>query len=469
MSFHPAQLKSSYALAGSGAVAGATSITLKSFQAIDGTNLAMADFGSIGYLTLEPGNGTQEEQVSFTGISQNANGTATLTGIKTVLFLTPYTESSGLAKTHPGSASVVASNTAGFYNQFPAKDNDETITGQWTFDVTPISPVSVSNASTTVKGVAKISVAPLSATDPISVGDNDTRVVPYAATSTGTDAYAITVSPNLGSYAAGQKFTFKADVANTGAATLNVNSLGAVSIKKYVSSDLATGDIAANQVVLVEYDGTNFQMLSPISTVPTVQVFTASGTYTTPTGVKYIEVEGVGAGANGGSTTNGGTGTFQAGAGGSPGGYFKKRILAASLGATETVTIGTNAGTRTTSFGAHASATGGTDSSAATVSVKPGAPGVGTGGDINTSGTPAGGGIIGSTSVPSFLSSGMGGSTPFGSGGTPVETNGSVTAANGNDGQGYGSGGSGSARNATGGTSTGGTGKDGYLRVTEYY
>jgi hypothetical protein len=58
---------------------------------------------------------------------------------------------------------------------------------------------------------------------------------------------------------------FKANTANTGAAGLNVNSLGATAIKKDVSTDLETGDILANQLVSLIYDGTNFQMLSTLS------------------------------------------------------------------------------------------------------------------------------------------------------------------------------------------------------------
>lgn len=106
-----------FSLSGGGAIVGATSITLQSFKQIDGTtNLTMSDFGTIGYGTLEPGNGTLEEQISFSGVVQNSNGTATLTGVKTVLFTTPYTETSGLAKTHAGATTFVISNDAGFYN-----------------------------------------------------------------------------------------------------------------------------------------------------------------------------------------------------------------------------------------------------------------------------------------------------------------------------------------------------------------
>lgn len=109
-----AQLQSN-TLAGAGAVIGATSLVLTSFKTIDGVNLTMTDFGSIGYGTIEPNNGTSEEQISFTGVTQNGSGTATLTGIKHVLFITPYTESSGLTKAHAGGTKFVITNTSKMY------------------------------------------------------------------------------------------------------------------------------------------------------------------------------------------------------------------------------------------------------------------------------------------------------------------------------------------------------------------
>ena len=121
-------------LSGSGCAIGATSIVLTSFLDITGTELAMASFGQRGYGTLEPNNSTQEEQISFTGITQNANGTATLTGVKRVLFISPFTETSGVAKAHPGGSKFVISNTSGLYSNFANKLNTESITGLWTFD-----------------------------------------------------------------------------------------------------------------------------------------------------------------------------------------------------------------------------------------------------------------------------------------------------------------------------------------------
>ena len=96
----------------------------------------------------------------------------------------------------------------------------------------------------------------------------DANAVYYAADAGSNDSYAITLSPAPSAYAVGQKFSFKANTVNTGAATLNVNSLGAKTIVKYVNTTLADGDIAAGQFVTVIYDGTNFVLQNPVANVP---------------------------------------------------------------------------------------------------------------------------------------------------------------------------------------------------------
>lgn len=85
---------------------------------------------------------------------------------------------------------------------------------------------------------------------------------PYAADAGSTDSYAVTVVPAPSSLIAGMVFRFKANTTNDGACSLNVNTLGAIAIKKNLNKDLSTGDILAGQIVEVEYDGTNFQLLS---------------------------------------------------------------------------------------------------------------------------------------------------------------------------------------------------------------
>lgn len=163
---------------------------------IDGNLITMsAAFGTKGFATMQPGQNTSEEQIVFTGITQNANGTATLTGVSSVTFLYPYTETSGLMKTHAGSTELIISNTSGFYDELTSKDDDETINGVWTFVQSPIVPTGgtgtqaannqdIANAiigasgtaTNTTFGTVKLSVAAVSTPNPISVGDNDPRV-----------------------------------------------------------------------------------------------------------------------------------------------------------------------------------------------------------------------------------------------------------------------------------------------------
>lgn len=88
----------------------------------------------------------------------------------------------------------------------------------------------------------------------------------YGCTSAvGTDAYACTPG-GPASYTTGRTYWFIADVGNTGAATFNVDAIGAKTIKKLsgnITTDLATGDICVGQTVAMKYDGTNMQMTSP--------------------------------------------------------------------------------------------------------------------------------------------------------------------------------------------------------------
>lgn len=83
----------------------------------------------------------------------------------------------------------------------------------------------------------------------------------YAADAEASDTYVVAIE-GISAYVTGLPISFKANTANTGAATLNVNALGAITIKKNHDQDLATGDIEAGQIVDVVYDGTNFQMQS---------------------------------------------------------------------------------------------------------------------------------------------------------------------------------------------------------------
>ena len=96
---------------------------------------------------------------------------------------------------------------------------------------------------------------------------NDVLKKNYAADAGSTDSYAATLSPVPAAYVTGAQYRFKANTANTGAATINFNGLGAKTIVKVaggMSTALATNDIRAGQWVDVVYDGTNMQMQSTL-------------------------------------------------------------------------------------------------------------------------------------------------------------------------------------------------------------
>ena len=166
--FKFAQLQT-FTLAGSGAVIGATSIILNSMTDIDGNPLTMSGtFGSIGFGTLDPGSGTSEEQISFTGLVNNANGTVTLTGVCNIGFTYPYTSTSGLLKTHVGGAKFIISNTSGFYDKLTSKSDDETITGLWDFPSGVNNPTIGSN--TYVAPTAQTQIATKGYVDAVATG-----------------------------------------------------------------------------------------------------------------------------------------------------------------------------------------------------------------------------------------------------------------------------------------------------------
>jgi len=100
-------------------------------------------------------------------------------------------------------------------------------------------------------------------TDAPNMGQVQDGAGVYVATDSGSaDAYAIAPSPAITAYAAGQCFSFPAANASTGASTLNVSALGTKAIE-YQGSALGGAEIAAGAIIVVEYDGTAFQMVSP--------------------------------------------------------------------------------------------------------------------------------------------------------------------------------------------------------------
>ena len=81
------------------------------------------------------------------------------------------------------------------------------------------------------------------------------------------NAYTITlspVSPNaIQAYRTGVCYAFVANLSNTGATTVDVDTRGVKAITKFGTVPLVAGDMVTGQMCVVVYDGTRFQLLNP--------------------------------------------------------------------------------------------------------------------------------------------------------------------------------------------------------------
>ncbi len=84
----------------------------------------------------------------------------------------------------------------------------------------------------------------------------------YNTSGGSSNAFTLTLDSQITAYVTGMVIKFKANFDITGACTINVNSIGAKTIKKKISFDLVAGDIKNGEIVVLQYDGTNFQMVS---------------------------------------------------------------------------------------------------------------------------------------------------------------------------------------------------------------
>lgn len=95
------------------------------------------------------------------------------------------------------------------------------------------------------------------------------------------NTYACALDPAITLYTTGAFYSFQANAANTAAATINLNGVGARTIKKVtgaITTDLIANDIRTGQMVVVYYDGTNMQMVSQLGNAAT-----GAGTITSDT------------------------------------------------------------------------------------------------------------------------------------------------------------------------------------------
>jgi hypothetical protein len=103
-------------------------------------------------------------------------------------------------------------------------------------------------------------------TDASTIGQVQSTVAKLIGSISGTNTITGTLTPAITTYTAGQMFYFVAVGANTGAVTLNINGLGAKAITSNGANALSAGDISSGEIIVVVYDGTQFQIISNLNT-----------------------------------------------------------------------------------------------------------------------------------------------------------------------------------------------------------
>jgi hypothetical protein len=319
---------------------------------------------------------------------------------------------------------------------------------------------------------------------------------------TNTVTASVASMPVLAAYTAGMSFTFKPVNTITGAATMNIDSVGAKSLVDTAGVALGSGDLVAGTAYTIQYFGgadDHFRLLTKPATAQTVniQVFTTPGanTYTPTSGMAHVIAYCTGGGGGGGGAdTDAADFHVGAGGGGGAGGTAIEEYSAGTIGASQTVTIGAAgaAGSATnganggaggnTTFGALMTATGGALGTGSGVSASQvsspagGAGGIPTNGDINITGGGGTDGLAVATDGVGFNSTagtgGQGGPSYWGGGGivaSQSQADGSTDDSQaGNDGTAYGSGGGGGVVLTTATGVAGGAGKAGVCVVYEF-
>lgn len=75
-------------------------------------------------------------------------------------------------------------------------------------------------------------------------------------------AYSCGLAPTLLAYTAGMILNWRPDVANAASATLNVDLLGAVPLRRFDGSAVAAGDAQAGRIYPLSYDGSGFRIVA---------------------------------------------------------------------------------------------------------------------------------------------------------------------------------------------------------------
>ena len=274
----------------------------------------------------------------------------------------------------------------------------------------------------------------------------------YAVASGTANALTASLTPALEAYTPGLVLHILTSATNTGTATITINDLPPVAIKRLGGAALQSGDLPANTPVALVYDGTSFQVAAIPASLRGGLSWGEPGTYSwiVPDGVYWIYIRIWGAGGGGGGSST--AGNPSAGSAGAGGGYAEGWVPV-TPGQLLPITVGAGGagggmqgGTGgTTSVGTLMSATGGGYGQAGVNGIFTGAValgGVGIGGTVNASGT------YGSYGFPLNSSSAIGG---IGGGTFAGASSGGLSSGAGAPGNRPGGGGCGGANNGNGG------------------
>ena len=151
-----------------------------------------------------------------------------------------------------------------------AKDGQTTLTGNL--------PMGSNKLTGLANGSARTDSAPL--------GQIQDGGFCYLTSTAGTNTITATAAYSMSAYTAGQRFVFIPANTNTGATTININSIGAKNVFAWGAACVG-GELVANLPTEVIYDGTQFHCVTPQLNLPKYsvsrsanQTAIATGTFT---------------------------------------------------------------------------------------------------------------------------------------------------------------------------------------------